>query len=131
MYAALLLVFLTFAASGAAFLWLAHASKNRRLPPNQLAGIRTRTTLHSDEAWYVAQESTAFHIQVSGYSLLVTAITSLGLMVAPLNDDQISIAFTLLSLAACIWVLAWVITGSIKGNKAARAVIETAEEQAT
>lgn len=129
MFVTLVIISLTFAAGGATLLWLAHASKNRKLPRNQLAGVRTRTTLHSDEAWYVAQECAAFHVQVGGYSFLVAAIAALVFMVLPLTDDHVGIAFTVLSLGTSIWVFAWMVTGSTKGNKAAREVIEAESKQ--
>lgn len=52
--------------AGLALLGLAWVGSQRKLKRNHLAGIRTPSTLSSDEAWYAAHESAAGSLGLTG-----------------------------------------------------------------
>ncbi len=62
------------AAIGGGSLWMAWLMRNARLPRNDLAGMRTRATLASDEAWIAAHRASAWSIALTGVLLLAGGI---------------------------------------------------------
>lgn len=82
------------------------------LPLNYWVGIRTTTTMSSQEAWDAAHLASGRWLQIAG---IVPAIVGIMVLFRPPNG----VGLTVITLAL-IWMLAWVIAAGVVGQRAAR-----------
>lgn len=105
-------------AGGAALLWIAAAGMRGTLERNGLAGVRTTVTLASDEAWATAQRAAAGPTRIAGLLAVATGIATL---VVGIVDPEADVAIAVVALAGTALVLAAVLLGAARGNRAAKA----------
>lgn len=88
---------------GAAVLviWLTWKAANGSLPRNDLAGVRTRVTMSSDEAWRVGHRAALRPTVVAGILTVLWSLASIGL--APLrNPVSVLVAAAVLLVGALL-----------------------------
>lgn len=82
-------------------------------------GLRTRTTLASDEAWYAAQRASADLIKASGVLSVIGGLVSI-----PVYDQDALAATIVLGTALLLLIVAgW---AAVRGQAAAREAVEKA-----
>lgn len=91
---------------------VAAKSRNGTLPRNWIVGIRTTTTMASDEAWDLAHRAGASALGIGAGATIVAGVA---LFFQPSNGTGLAIA-----LAGIAWLLGWVIVAARRGTKAAR-----------
>jgi hypothetical protein len=111
MTAVVILLGLVVIASGGALIWVAAASWQGRLQRNWAAGIRTASTMRSDEAFAVANKAGA---PFAGAGGVVMALGGLLAMVVPRH------LFGLPLFSGVIIGLALCIAGAVVGVRACR-----------
>lgn len=99
--------------AGAVVWWIGHLSADDRLRRNRLAGIRTPTTLASDDAWYAAQRAGAGWTKVGG---IASALG--GVAVAIFADDGPTLG--VLVIVISVLTVSAVVGGAVVGVRAAR-----------
>ncbi|BAJ76293.1 hypothetical protein MTES_3329 [Microbacterium testaceum StLB037] len=104
-------------AAGVLVLWTAYRAHRERLPMNFWIGIRTASTLRSDEAWRAGHAAAAVPIAVGGIGLVVAAAAA----VFATEDYAVYVA-----MAGCAWIVVWLIIGSVGAGKAAN---DSAEDE--
>lgn len=110
-----LLMLVTLVGAGAAVIWAARAAATGRLRRNQFAGIRTPSTLASDEAWLAAHRVARVPTEVAGWGSVVAGIAYFAV-----GDTLLgSLTSTVFGLVV---LLGGVLVGAARGVKAARAV---------
>lgn len=109
-----LVLFVVMAGTGVLLLWMARAAASGRLRRNALAGIRTPSTMVSDEAWLAAHQRAERPTQAAGVVSILVALV----MLAPVSEAVM--LTTVLVGAAAMLVL--VIHGAVVGGRAARAL---------
>ncbi|BCJ70259.1 SdpI family protein [Polymorphospora rubra] len=62
------------ALSGALIVWAARATASGRLGRNEAVGIRTASTLSSDQAWLAAHRAARSVTEAAGWSAVATAV---------------------------------------------------------
>ena len=93
---------------------LGRLSATARLPRSLLAGIRTPSTMRSDEAWRAGHHAAATALTAAGVGPMVVA-----LLVAAKSPGRK--AETVLSRIGAGWLLAWLGLATVQANRAARA----------
>ncbi|MFJ6654101.1 SdpI family protein [Microbacterium sp. NPDC091313] len=106
--------------AGIALIVLARRSRDGRVPRNQLAGVRTGLTLSSDTAWYPAQRAAAPATEVGAWGSVAGGVLVVVIGMLPIASNAITTAIV---LAAAVWMLAWVIAGAARGQRAAREAV--------
>jgi len=108
------LVALLLLGAAALLVWLARAGASGRLERNQVAGIRTRATLASDEAWLAA------HRRAEGATLWAAGASALtGVLVfLPVGIEALSVVV----VGGTLVMLGFVLYGAKVGVHAAREV---------
>ncbi|WP_435737828.1 SdpI family protein [Cellulosimicrobium sp. PMB13] len=104
---------LVLAGAGILLVWCARATASGRVGRNQVAGIRTATTLASDEAWQTAHRAARPLSEAAGW-VLVAAAPVLFLV----DGDEIELAVTLVATTV---TLGLTIAGAVVGTRAVRA----------
>lgn len=102
------------AAAGAAIIWTARAGASGRLRRNNWAGIRTRATLASDDAWLAAHQAARRPTEAGGW---IAVVAGLAIMVLP---AQTEIAIVVGALGGSVLMLGFVLLGARRGTVAAR-----------
>lgn len=105
------ILFLVMAGAGAALIWVANAGASGRLKRNQLAGIRTPSTLASDEAWLAAHVRAKRPTLITGGLSIAIALSTF----LPVPTE----ALTLGVLGGGILMLFVMLWGARVGGKAA------------
>ncbi|PFG20925.1 SdpI family protein [Serinibacter salmoneus] len=123
-----ILLCVSLVAGGGAMLWIAGASVRGTLTRNGIAGVRTTATLASDEAWAAAQTAAAGPTRLGGVLAVVTGFAALAVGIA---DPAADVALAVVALAGTGLVLASVLVGAARGNRAANVVGESAEDVST
>lgn len=113
-----IVLFVTMAGSGALLIWMARAAASGKLRRNSLAGIRTPSTMASDEAWLAAHERSKGVTLLTGYLSIAIGVISL----VPMPPAALGI-MVLVGAALMIIVMMW---GTRVGTKAALAATEAA-----
>lgn len=108
-----LVVGMLLVAAGAATVWLAWLGSQRKLPPNNVAGIRLPATRRSPEAWYAAHQAAAGPLGVGGG---LTAACGLGVLFAGL--DAIGWVLVIVALAALTTAIGLATTVGIRAANA-------------
>lgn len=122
---ALAVVGIVMVLAGALMVWLARRSRLGRLPRNQIAGVRTRLTLSSDEAWYPAQRAAARGTTVGGWGAIVAGALVATLGFWRLGTDATFVATAILTLGGAAWMIGWALAGASAAQRAARAALDT------
>ncbi|MFB8893510.1 SdpI family protein [Microbacterium plantarum] len=112
-------LFVTMAGSGALLIWMARAAASGKLKRNSLAGIRTPSTMASDEAWLAAHERAKGATLLTGYLAVAIGVVSLVPM-APAALGIMVLAGAILMVVVMMW-------GTRVGTKAALAATEAAQ----
>lgn len=115
---------LVLVAAGMLFLWMSRRSEDGRLQRNQVAGVRTRLTLASDEAWYPAQRAAAPRIRLAGWGAIIGGGFAALVGVAGLGVEVSAALFLSGVFASTVWLLSWTIAAGVRGERAARAAVE-------
>jgi hypothetical protein len=115
-WVARIVLFVTMVGSGILSMWMARAAASGRLKRNQLAGIRIRSTLASDEGWLAA------HKRAEGPNLLAGGLMAASGIVALLPIPMPAVVIFV--LAVSIVTVALVLYAARIGDKAARAANE-------
>ena len=102
---------LVLAGAGVLLVWCARATASGRLGRNQLAGIRTATTLASDDAWRTAHRAARPLSEAAGW-VLVAAAPALFLV-----GDEAGLVVVLVATGL---TLALTIGGLVVGTRAVR-----------
>ena len=99
---------------GIALLEVGRRAAAGTLPRNGLVGLRTTTTMASDETWDAAHRASGRWLQYAG---IVPIPIGVALFFQPSNALGL-----ILTLVALTWTLAWVIAAGRRGQRAARTV---------
>ena len=91
--------------------WVGLRTARNQLPRNWVAGLRTRTTMASDEAWYAGQRAGAGYVVAAGVVGVATGVIAL------FFSDPVAAAIILGGTAL---LLGLVVVGGVKGQRAAR-----------
>jgi uncharacterized membrane protein len=108
----------TMLVSGLVIMWLAGRMATGRLRRNMWAGIRTPSTMKSDEAWNAAHEAAAHLTNVAG---ILAALGGLTGMTAGLLGFGPGVV-TGLILGGAVLMLIVVLVAAVKGVRVARHV---------
>jgi len=101
--------------AGVLVLWTAYRAYREMLPMNFWIGIRTATTLRSEEAWRAGHAAAAVPISVGGIGLIVAAAAA----VFAGEEDAVYVA-----MAGCAWIVVWLIIGSFAAGRAASRITQ-------
>lgn len=98
--------------TGALLIVVAYRSQRGTLPRNWIVGIRTTTTLASDEAWDAAHRAGARALSIGAWGTLATGLV---LLLRPSNG----LGLAVISIGL-LWLLGWVFRAAYLGIRAAR-----------
>ncbi|TQL79438.1 SdpI/YhfL family protein [Stackebrandtia endophytica] len=101
-------------ATGGLIIWLARAAAKGRLGRNPFAGIRTPTTMASDEAWRTAHVAARVPTEIGGWC-------AIGATVVMILAPWIWLVFAATIIAATL-LTACVAYGAVRGGRAARSL---------
>ena len=104
---------LLFGGSGVLLLRLAAAAAQGRLRRNMVAGIRTRATLASDEAWLAAHRRAERPTRLAGWASIVTGLCAF------VPADLEGLVWVVLLIGTAV-MLGLVVYGAKLGHDAAR-----------
>ncbi|MGH1488443.1 MAG: SdpI family protein [Acidimicrobiales bacterium] len=114
-------------AAGIAVIVVSKRAADGRLKKNRLAGIRTKATLSSDEAWDAAHRAGLGPSIVGGWISIATGIVPvlIGAVLALFDlatAEQYMLVWTVLYVIGVAGLLVAVVLGAVNGNRAAKAV---------
>lgn len=104
-------------AAGGVIVWTARAAAAGRLERNYWAGIRTRTTLASDDAWLAAHRAARAPVEAGGWGAVAAGVVVLFMPA----DPEAAIPLTV--IAGAVVMLAGVLVGAWRGVRAAKAAL--------
>ena len=104
----------TLVAAGLLLMWIGRKASTGTLQRNWVAGIRTTTTLASDEAWMAAHVAGGPAMTWAG---VASVLAGLALLVRP--SDAVGLVIVLAGTGV---MLALVVVSAVKGQRAARAI---------
>ncbi|MCI2956832.1 SdpI family protein [Agromyces atrinae] len=116
-----IIVGLVMIAAGVLVIWLARATASGRVGRNDIAGIRTPSTMATDDAWLAAHIRAKRPTIFAGVASLVTGAAAL----LPLPTPVVGIGV----VAGAGVMIAFVIHGSVVGTAAAREVLARDDQQ--
>ncbi len=99
--------------AGLLVVWLAIRSRQGRLSRNYVAGVRTRSTMRSDEAFRIANKAAAPFTLVSGLLFVVTGVVA---AIVPVRTATV-VLLTGVVIAGVV-----IVVGSVTGVRAAQKV---------
>lgn len=102
--------------AGVLVLWTAYRAYREMLPMNFWIGIRTATTLRSEEAWRAGHAAAAVPISVGGIGLIVAVAA------AVFAGEEYAVYA---AMAGCAWIVVWLIIGSVAAGRAASRVTQS------
>lgn len=106
-----IVMFVVMVGSGVLLVWMAHAAASGRLKRNSIAGIRTPSTMVSDEAWLTAHVRAKRPTIHAGFASVATGLIAL------IPISEVVLATTVLT--GCIAMLGFVLYGARVGSRAA------------
>lgn len=115
-FAVRIVLAIVMAGSGLLTMWMAQAAASGQLKRNDIAGIRTPSTMSSDVAWLAAHVRSKRATMTAGILALVTGLV---VMIPMPNPVMIGVV-----LAGCAALLGFVLYGARVGIRAAKAVGE-------
>ena len=113
----------TLVSAGVVQVWLARATASGRVGRNPLAGIRTKATMASDEAWLAAHRAARSPMETCGWCTIAAGLLGL---VAPSMILLIAVAVT-----GTVLALVLIATGAVRGSRAARKVADAQPDLST
>ncbi|WP_137725688.1 SdpI family protein [Prescottella subtropica] len=105
---------LTFTIGGALIVWALRSAASGRLRRNHYVGIRTATTMASDEAWTVAHRAGRPLTETGGWLMIVAGLAAL----VPMPES----ALTTVTVAGVVALGGFTGAGAWVGIRAARAL---------
>lgn len=96
--------------AGVLVIWTAYRAYRKTLPPNFWVGIRTTSTLRSEEAWTRGHEAAAVPLSLGGIGLIAAAA------VAVFMDESGAL---IAAVSGCAWLVIWLLIGSATAARAA------------
>lgn len=111
MLAVRLLLFAVMLAAGALIIWTARATASGRLRRNQMAGIRTPSTMANDDAWLAAHVRAKRPTMLAGYTSMASGVFAL----LPVSPAVMSAGV----LAGSVAMVGLVLHGARVGGRAA------------
>lgn len=111
--------------SGWIVIEIANRTADGRLGPNGWAGVRTRATRSSDEAWMTAHHVARRPTVLGGQAAIVTGVLSMpiGLLVGGDDAERATIAWGVTIGAGTAALTALVVFGAVKGHAAAKRIV--------
>jgi dolichol kinase len=116
-WSARIILFLVMVGAGVLLIWMADAAASGRLKRNQLAGIRSPSTMASEEAWLAAHVRARRATVYAGVLSMVSGTFAL----VPLPMPVVTIGV----LVAALGVLGFVFYGARVGSAAAKTASES------
>ena len=110
-------------ASGFVVIWVARVTASGRMGRNGWAGIRTPSTMASDEAWLAAHRAGRRMTELAGWSLVAAGLASLFLAE---GAEEAAAVPTLVGAAACG---VFILIAARQGTRAAKQVTERQQHQ--
>lgn len=112
---------------------LAKRGADGRLKKNKLAGIRTKATLASDEAWLVAHQAgeadSVLGANIAAASGVVSIFGAAVLAVlGVVGPEGYMIAWTVILLSGVTLMTVLLLRGTLRGHRAAKALNELAQD---
>lgn len=104
--------------SGLVIIWMGNRMTDGRFSPNKWAGIRTPSTMKSDEAWYAAHEVGGPWMSRGGLVAAVGGLT--GMLAATFGFSEGWVAA--LILAGTLPMIVMLVMATFLGAKAAREI---------
>lgn len=110
--------------SGWLIIWIATRTADGRLGSNAWAGIRTRTTRSSDEAWREAHMAAEGPTKLAGWASIVSGLAAVVFGVAFSDGDaeRATLIWTAIILAGGTLLTVLVLYGAWKGQSAAKVI---------
>ena len=112
--------------AGLLIMSVARKAADGRLGPNALAGIRTRTTRSSAEAWQAAHQAGLRPTLLAGWASIASGVIALiaGIIASSGGDDpnRAMLVWSITMLSGTALLVGLVIYGATKGQAAARQV---------
>ena len=113
--------------TGFVIIGIANRAAGGNLVKNQVAGIRTKATLSSDEAWLAAHQAGRYWTVVAGWLSIAAGIVPMLVGVAMATFDvgtanNFVIIWVALLMTGVVALMAAVIVGAVQGNRAAKAI---------
>ncbi len=112
--------------AGLMIISIARRASDGRLGPNAIAGIRTRTTRSSPEAWLAAHQAGERMTVLAGWAGAASGVIALiaGLIAGSGGDDpnRAMLVWTITLMSGSVLLVGLVVYGAIKGQAAARQV---------
>jgi uncharacterized membrane protein len=121
----MVLVGLILVASGLAVSVIAQRTADGRIGPNGIAGIRTRATNSSDEAWLAAHREGRKLSVWGGWVMALSAPVAAGVGVlvgVGRNADRAMLGWGIAVGVGAVASTALIVTGAVRGHRAAVAV---------
>lgn len=106
-----IVMFVVMMGSGVLLMWMARAAASGRLKRNSIAGIRTPSTMLSDETWLAAHVRAKRPTILAGIAAVATGLIALVPM------PEVALATTV--LVGCAVILGFVLYGARVGSRAA------------
>lgn len=118
---------LSLVAAGVAIISISARAADGRRGRSRVAGIRTRATLRSDEAWLAAHRAGERSTRIGGWLTIVSGLVPLvaGAIIAGFDladAETYMVVWVVLLLIGIAAMLVAVVHGAVVGNRAARAV---------
>lgn len=110
---------------GAVLVALGRLGRSGRLKRNAFAGVRTRATMSSDEAWDAAQRASAGYTIVAGWGAAVGGVALAVVVLLGGGPDALPRAVLATTLVTAAWAAGWAIAGGVAGQRAAREITRT------
>ena len=117
------------AGAGVLIISIARRAADGRMGPNAVAGIRTRTTRSSPEAWQAAHQAGLHTTVLAGWASVAAAIIALiaGVIAGSGGDDpnRAMLVWAITIMSGAVLLVGLVVYGAMKGQAAAREVQST------
>ena len=120
-------VSLVMVGSGWLIIWIAVRTADGRLASNGWAGIRTRTTRSSDEAWITAHRAAEGPTKLAGWASIVSGVAAvaLGIFFGDGDAERATLIWTTVIMVGGTLLTVLVIYGAWKGQRAAKQVLNS------
>lgn len=108
-------------------IWTAQRAADGKMGRNAIAGIRTKTTRASDEAWMAAHTAGLKPTRLAGWATIASGVAAVVIGVA-FSDSDAQRAMSIWTVAifiGCMVLLGFSGYGAWKGHQAAKAVNES------
>ncbi|WP_353114389.1 SdpI family protein [Microbacterium sp.] len=104
--------------AGVLVLWLASACRRGTLKRNPLLGVRTPSTLRSDEAWIAAHRAGAPQLAIGGWGLMAAGAVAAVFLIVGRPVPGIPLTVVL----GFVWMLGWLIASGFVAGRVARRI---------